>query len=85
MVGQLMRCYTCPAILSVLLDGKKPYRFEGIVIDSLWDVIVALCKAGKEKCDMPSCSFVCTTDNRSVMYACVMLCIVYTLGACIIL
>ncbi|XP_065884487.1 uncharacterized protein [Dysidea avara] len=45
-VGQLMRCNTCPAILSVLLDGKKPYRFEGIVIDSLWDVIVALCKAG---------------------------------------
>ena len=46
-VGQLMRCYTCPAILSVLYDGKKPYRFEGFVIDSLWDVIVSLCKAGK--------------------------------------
>lgn len=46
-VGQLMRCYTCPAILNVLLDGKRPYRFEGFVIDSLWDVIVALCKAGK--------------------------------------
>ena len=44
-----MRSYTCPAILSVLLDGKKPYRFEGIVIDSLWDVIVALCKAGERQ------------------------------------
>ena len=46
-VGQLMRCYTCPAILSVLQNEKKPYRFEGIVIDSLWDVIVSLCKAGE--------------------------------------
>lgn len=45
-VGQLMRCYVSPAILNVLLDGKKPYRFEGFVIDSLWDVIMALCKAG---------------------------------------
>ena len=37
-MGHLVRGALCTAVARVLLDGLKPYRFQGLVTDDIWKV-----------------------------------------------
>ena len=46
-MGHLVRGALCTAMARVLLDGLKPYRFQGLVTDNIWKVTSAFWQEGK--------------------------------------
>ena len=46
-MGHLVRGALCTAMARVLLDGLKPYRFQGLVTDDIWKVTSAFWQEGK--------------------------------------
>ena len=51
-MGHLVRGALCTAMARVLLDGLKPYRFQGLVTDDIWKVTSAFWQEGKV---LPDC------------------------------
>ena len=45
-IGHMIRGRLCSALAGLLLDGLKPYRMEGLVVDDIWKVTVAFCQEG---------------------------------------
>ena len=45
-MGHIVRGEFCSAIAHLLMDGLKPYRFEGLVQDDIWKVTVAFSNEG---------------------------------------
>ena len=41
-IGQLIRFQLCPTIAVILNDGRRPYRYHGLVDVSLWDSVYQL-------------------------------------------
>ena len=37
-IGHMIRGRLCSALAGLLLDGLKPYRMEGLVVDDIWKV-----------------------------------------------
>ena len=46
-MGHLVRGALCTAVARVLLDGLKPYRFQGLVTDDIWKVTSSFWQEGK--------------------------------------
>ena len=46
-MGHLIRGPFCSSLVSLLLDGLRPYRFQGIVQDDIWKITTAFCNSGK--------------------------------------
>ena len=57
-IGHMIRGRFCSALARLILDGLKPYRMEGLVVDDIWRVTVAFCNEGgwrhwsHDMCDM---------------------------------
>jgi len=45
-IGHMIRGRFCSALARLILDGLKPYRMEGLVVDDIWRVTVAFCNEG---------------------------------------
>ena len=45
-IGHMIRGRLCSALAGLLLDGLKPYRMEGLMVDDIWKVTVAFCQEG---------------------------------------
>lgn len=46
-IGHMIRGQFCSALATLVLDGLRPYRFEGLLQDDIWKVTVAFCSEGK--------------------------------------
>ena len=46
-IGHMIRGRFCTALATLLLDGLRPYRLEGLVTDDIWKVTVAFCNEGE--------------------------------------
>ena len=46
-MGHLVRGALCTAVARELLDGLKPYRFQGLVTDNIWKVTLSFWQEGK--------------------------------------
>ena len=46
-MGHLVRGALCTAVARVLLDGLKPYRFQGLGTDDIWKVTLSFWQEGK--------------------------------------
>ena len=46
-IGHLIRGHFCSSLATLLLDGLRPYRFQGIMQDDIWKITIAFCTSGK--------------------------------------
>ena len=46
-MGHMVRVQLCSALAKLMLDGMKPYRLNGLVVDDIWKVTVAFCSEGE--------------------------------------
>ncbi len=46
-MGHMVRGRFCSAIARLILDGMKPYRMEGLIIDDIWKITTAFCQEGE--------------------------------------
>ena len=60
-MGHLVRGSICTALARLLLDGLKPYRFQGLVSDDIWKVTSSFWQEGKAS-SSPDCPHVLTTS-----------------------
>ena len=45
-IGHMIRGKFCSTVARLLLDGMKPYRMEGLVVDDIWKITTAFCQEG---------------------------------------
>ena len=45
-IGHMIRGRFCSSLAALILDGLRPYRLEGLVIDDIWKVTAAFCNEG---------------------------------------
>ena len=65
-MGHLVRGQFCSALATLLLDGLRPYRLEGLVQDDIWKVTLAFCNEGR--CGEGEYLFVCMCNHIHVEY-----------------
>ena len=58
-MGHLVRGSICTALARLLLDGLKPYRFQGLVSDDIWKVTSSFWQEGKAS-SSPDCPHILT-------------------------
>jgi hypothetical protein len=46
MIGHLIRFKLCPALVAIVNDGRKPYRYQGLIEVSLWEAVYQLNEGG---------------------------------------
>ena len=69
-IGHMIRGRFCTALATLLLDGLRPYRLEGLVTDDIWKVTVAFCNEGEKGNVHISLSSWASTCMYKYMYAC---------------
>ena len=50
MIGHLIRFKLCPALVAIVNDGRKPYRYQGLIEVSLWEAVYQLNEGGQLSC-----------------------------------